>query len=250
MDIYAIRLNNMRLLVQRAGGRPAFAKKINMNYTQLNQYIGKNPTKNIGDQAARNTEEKMGLPHGWMDTLQSDTELPPLPHEAGNIVTKPRPVSLYDEGDELDEDEIEVVALRLKMSAGNGVIQWESDDEGKRHRYSKRWAASLNIRHPEKLTTVVVEGDSMEPRIPSGASITIYTHITTIRSGQVFALDYLGEFFVKRLFKEPNGVRMVSDSPDKVKYPDSFIPAEHADSLRILGAVVDVKYRPIDGPWW
>ncbi|WP_158228937.1 S24 family peptidase [Chitinimonas sp. BJB300] len=247
MDIYQIRLQNLQKLAE-GQSRKDVAERLEMGYSQLSQYVGKNPAKNIGSGVARKAEIAYGKPHGWMDILHPENLEAPL--EPGNIATRPRPVSIYDDRDELDEDEIEVVALRLKMSAGNGSMQWAVDDEGKRHRYSKRWASTLNIRYPEKLTTVVVEGDSMEPRIPNGASVTIYTHVTSIRSGEIFAVDFLGEFYIKRLFKEPDGIRMVSDSPDKHRYPDRVIQAEHAHSLRILGAIVDVKFRPVERPWW
>lgn len=67
MDIYEIRLENLRSLADEAGGRPALAKKLDMSYQLLQNYVGKNPTKKIGDKTARKAEEVFDLKRGWMD---------------------------------------------------------------------------------------------------------------------------------------------------------------------------------------
>lgn len=45
------------------------AKRLEMSYQLLQNYIGKTPTKRIGDKIARRAEETFGLPHGWMDQM-------------------------------------------------------------------------------------------------------------------------------------------------------------------------------------
>lgn len=71
MDITEIRLANLRALAGLAGGRPQLAKRLDMSYQLLQNYIGKTPTKRIGDKTARHAEEIFGLAHGWMDKLQA-----------------------------------------------------------------------------------------------------------------------------------------------------------------------------------
>ncbi|QDQ25978.1 helix-turn-helix transcriptional regulator [Chitinimonas arctica] len=229
------------------GRRPAdLARYVGVKPPSISKWMN-GGTKSVEGENLLRAAEYLQCNPNWLATGRGEE----LRAEPGNIRTEPRPASIYHDEDEVEEDEFEVMALRLKVSAGNGAIQWVMDDEGKRHRYSRRWAATLNIRFPEKLTTVLVDGDSMEPRIPNGASVTIYTHISSIRSGEVFAVDYLGEFYIKRLYREPDGaIRMTSDSPDKVRYPDRLIAAEHVDSLRVMGVVVDVKFKPVERPWW
>ncbi|WP_024905454.1 hypothetical protein [Robbsia andropogonis] len=67
MDIYEIRLQNLRALAAECGGRPALAEFMGMSYQLLNNYLGKNPTKKIGDKTARRAEVVCGREHGWMD---------------------------------------------------------------------------------------------------------------------------------------------------------------------------------------
>lgn len=97
--------------------------------------------------------------------------------------------------------------------------------------------------NPEKLVTVMAEGDSMSPGIPHGASITLNTEDTLARTGKRYAIDFLGEFFIKRLFRESDGsITIRSDNADKSRFPDWTISADHMESLNILGRVVSVTY--------
>lgn len=71
--IHEIRLANTRKLMKESGlSRSEFADKIEMAYGLLSQYIGKNPTKNIGDETALKIEEAFNKPRGYLD--QSDIQ--------------------------------------------------------------------------------------------------------------------------------------------------------------------------------
>ncbi|MBP8005840.1 MAG: LexA family transcriptional regulator [Acinetobacter sp.] len=66
--IHEIRLSNARKLMNDSGlSRSEFADKIEMSYSLLSQYIGKNPTKNIGDETAEKIEHAFGKPKGFLD---------------------------------------------------------------------------------------------------------------------------------------------------------------------------------------
>lgn len=43
------------------------ADKLGISESQLSQYIGKNPSKRIGQEVARRVERELKLPDGWMD---------------------------------------------------------------------------------------------------------------------------------------------------------------------------------------
>ena len=71
--IHEIRLGNVRKLIKESGlSRTEFAEKIEMSYNLFSQYIGKNPTKNIGDDTADKIEKAFNKPKGYLD--QSDSE--------------------------------------------------------------------------------------------------------------------------------------------------------------------------------
>ena len=61
------RRENARLLAREAGSLTAFAKTTDMSDSQVNQLIGKNPVKNIGNIVAARIEQAYGKPGGWLD---------------------------------------------------------------------------------------------------------------------------------------------------------------------------------------
>lgn len=85
-----------------------------------------------------------------------------------------------------------------------------------------------------------IEGDSMEPVYKSG-------EVALIRSngfdydGVVYALSWNDAVYIKKLYREDDGFRMVSLNKD---YPDKFIPYE--DEPRIVGQVVG-HFMPVEG---
>ncbi|MGQ5525166.1 S24 family peptidase [Chitinimonas sp. PSY-7] len=158
-----------------------------------------------------------------------------------DIATEPRPIKTYDDNDPLDKDEVAVKRLSLKVSAGTGRLQWEID-EGTSDRYRLDWIKRFGF-DPKKLTTLRVDGDSMMPRLVDGGSVVIDTSDIRPRTGKIYAVDYQGEFFIKRLFLEPDGsIRLSSDNPDKTSYPDWIVKPEHGDVLRIMGRAVQTQF--------
>lgn len=75
MDISSIRYANLQLLVNQRGGLQkgglaALARDLGKGQAQLSQIGGASPIKNIGTRLAREIEQTLGFPAGWMDTPQ------------------------------------------------------------------------------------------------------------------------------------------------------------------------------------
>lgn len=47
-------------------------EKIGMSEQQLHQYIGPNPTRNVGNTVAHRIEDSLGYPRYWMDSEDDD----------------------------------------------------------------------------------------------------------------------------------------------------------------------------------
>lgn len=69
MDIYKIRWMNFRSLAGHKGGITEAAEKLGKSQGQVSHFGGKEPSKNIGEQIAREIEEAFELPPYWLDTL-------------------------------------------------------------------------------------------------------------------------------------------------------------------------------------
>lgn len=65
MDISEIRLNNIKKLIEEYGSQVKFSKATKRAPQQIAQWLNK--TKNIGEKIARNVEEKLELPLGYLD---------------------------------------------------------------------------------------------------------------------------------------------------------------------------------------
>lgn len=62
-----IRLQNLRALIDEAGGPANAARRLEMTDSQLSQIGGRNPIRNIGTTIARRIERAWGKPVGWLD---------------------------------------------------------------------------------------------------------------------------------------------------------------------------------------
>lgn len=73
------RENTKKLMEDMKLTRAEFAATVDVGYALLGHYIGKNPTKSIGDEVARRIEEKTGKPAYWLDHdhVGIDTDLIP-----------------------------------------------------------------------------------------------------------------------------------------------------------------------------
>jgi hypothetical protein len=68
MTIYEIRRENARWLAQQCGGAKKFADLLDLAEARVSHLIGKTPSKNIGNKAARKIERAFDRPEGWLDT--------------------------------------------------------------------------------------------------------------------------------------------------------------------------------------
>lgn len=66
-NIHTIRLVNAKALAKDFSTKTAFAEKLGKEPTQVSRFMGKNPTKRIGDLIAEQIETAFGKPKGWLD---------------------------------------------------------------------------------------------------------------------------------------------------------------------------------------
>ena len=85
-----------------------------------------------------------------------------------------------------------------------------------------------------------IQGDSMKPVYEDG-EIALIRATGFDYDGAVYALSWNESVYIKRLYREENGFRMVSLNK---KYPDRYIPFE--DEPRIVGLVVG-HFMPVIG---
>lgn len=81
-----------------------------------------------------------------------------------------------------------------------------------------------------------VSGDSMEPKYPNG-SVALIRETGFDYDGAVYAVDCNRQTYIKRVYREENGLRLVSINP---KYQDIFLSYDE-DPRIIVGSFVPLK---------
>lgn len=74
-SIEKIRLDNLKFLISSFSSPADFSRYIGKHKGYISQYISNNPKINLGSKVAREIEEKLLKPFGWMDsdhTRESD----------------------------------------------------------------------------------------------------------------------------------------------------------------------------------
>jgi phage repressor protein C with HTH and peptisase S24 domain len=124
----------------------------------------------------------------------------------------------------------DVPRLAVGASAGPGV---DPEDElgFDTIRFSRRWLRSMGLQ-PERLSTIVVVGDSMEPTLRGGDEILVDRGLRPVRDG-IHVVRLGDSVLVKRIdTSRPSTIVLLSDNP---AYP----PVKCAASeVEVVGRVV------------
>lgn len=229
MDISEIRYANTRLLVKQIGSITGFAERLGKSQGQVSHFAGENPIKNIGNKIAREIEEAFDLERGWLDVQQTEKKVKKV---------KAFEIRGVDGDDGLDgETDALVSVVTAELSAGDGQTV-EFVETKYRLPYQIEWLRSVGVRKPEDVHVMVARGESMEPNVSSGDKMLIHLRNNRIESGGVYAIMLDGECRIKRLFRVADGIRIVSDNADKLKYPDDLVTPENAERLIIIGRAI------------
>ncbi len=84
-----------------------------------------------------------------------------------------------------------------------------------------------------------VSGDSMEPNYKNG-SVALIRETGFDYDGAVYAVVWNGKIYIKRIYREEDGLRLVSINP---KYKDIIAPYE--DEPRVVGLIVG-SFMPLE----
>lgn len=126
-----------------------------------------------------------------------------------------------------------------KTSTGGGYHNGDHVEVSKTHAFRIDWIKKNNWRE-EDLCVVEASGHSMEPQIRDGDVLLVNMSDKKFQSGKVYVLLFPGEGLrAKRVHRMADGrIRISSDNPDKVQFPDEHYTPEEAAHLNIVGKVV------------
>lgn len=202
--------------------------------------VGPDVLKKIADKLNVSPADLMG----WDDTPVQELKIPTSPlvqkiTEKAVKLTAPRKQKVLDfTENQLREQSNKVISLEEnlfefkvyeKLSAGTG-FSYFNDGNYDTVFYDK------DLDHD---FASWVFGDSMEPKYMNG-EVVLIKETGFDYDGAVYAVDWDGQTYIKKVYKEKDGLRLVSINS---KYKDKFAPYE--ENPRIIGKIVG-NFMPIE----
>tara|TARA_R110002124_G_scaffold117154_4_gene274044 strand:+ start:256 stop:969 length:714 start_codon:yes stop_codon:yes gene_type:complete len=226
--IEVIRRDNAKMLIADSGlTRRQFADKSGINYALLGHYIGKNPTKAIGDETAQKIEAFFDKPANWLDHEHDSNQL-----ELEAIRSRDN-VNVTDSTDGLIP--IPLYGLYFCCGDGNGSYDCEFEDIKGTRNFHPSFFRDKNIK-PEHFKLVCAANGSMSPYINDKDEVGLDISAIEVNDGKVYAILLDGDRMFKQIFREAGGaLRLHSFNAD---YPDRLVTADNHDSLIIVGEQV------------
>ena len=219
------RENTKKLIADNGLTRQEFADKAKINYGLLGHYIGKNPSKAIGDEVAQRIEAAFDKPANWLDHEHGKNE--DLFEEIKNSDT----VQVTDDMDDMIS--VPIYDLYFCCGDGNGSCEFENI-KGYR-KLPPSFFKDRNIK-PEDFKLVCASNGSMSPYINDKDEVGLNLASTEVQDGKVYAILLDGDRMFKQIFREAGGaLRLHSFNAD---YPDRLVTAENHNSLIIVGEQV------------
>ena len=141
---------------------------------------------------------------------------------------------LWDDATPLSDTEVALPFFReIELSAGSGLERQVIKNHGRKLRFSRASLRNKGVL-PENAYCVTVTGNSMEPVLLDGSTIGIDIGNTTIKNGDIYAIDHDGHLRVKMLYQMPGGVLRVR-SFNSDEWPDEYYSGSALEDIRILG---------------
>lgn len=236
-----IRRLNMLAATARVGNAAKLAGKVGTSAAYLSQIKNRTPDsksgtpKTMGDDMARRIEAAIGEPAGWIDAAHADE------WERAGLLTvgelKSMSVDSKGQGSqskggashasssnlhpviEMDDDDIKVPLVELRLSAGVAGFEVTQDGESSigSVKLDRRFVESKHY-DPSKLFALRVRGESMEPKLSAGDTVIIDTADTRPVDGGIFAVNYEGEAVIKRMSRDAGDWWLTSDNADQRRY--------------------------------
>jgi len=176
--------------------------------------------------------DKLGVSPDWLQTGKESRQH----SNVGNLVAG---IVAWEHEDDLNGgDYVFIPRYDVHVSAGNGIVVWDENrkEQPQAFRLSFIQLTGLN---PASLRVIYCRGDSMQPRIFDGDSLTVDMGQASIIDGKTYIVRIGDEIFCKVLRKLPlGGVSVISLNPE---YPTMTVSIDEADKFDVIARVVQIS---------
>ncbi|WP_075290725.1 XRE family transcriptional regulator [Histophilus somni] len=145
-------------------------------------------------------------------------------------------VSTIDTEQDYSDTHIEIELYDIKLSAGNGkpVIEWVPRKSDEPLLFREAWFRAKKL-FPDNCKAMYVRGHSMTPVLEDWDTVIVDISDTEIADGEVYALVYNKNFYIKQIIRTGKGVQLISFNPN---YEPINIPDEDLINLQVIGRKV------------
>lgn len=160
-------------------------------------------------------------------------DVPTPLHKPESNIGSPGRYRTWSSNDPLPLDEFSYIRFKKEVAfrGGDGSVEMEDYNDYKLP-FAKATLHRLGV-NPDRAMCFTIEGDSMEPVLPPGATIGVNFDDTRIKDGQIYAFRHDDLFRVKILYRLPGGQVRIS-SYNSMEYKDEFVSIE---DIVIIGRV-------------
>jgi phage repressor protein C with HTH and peptisase S24 domain len=146
-------------------------------------------------------------------------------------------LDVWDSNTPLDDDEVELPLFReVELAAGAGQTQ-VIENHGAKLRFAKSTLSRAGVQK-EHAACAFVRGNSMEPVMPDGTCVGVDTGDTTVRDGEIYAIEHGGMLRVKYLHRRPGGgIKIVSQNSIEHEAEDYTATRVVEENIRVIGRV-------------
>lgn len=141
-----------------------------------------------------------------------------------------------------EDDDVVVEVVDIELAAGSGSNTVEFVETKDHHTYKLGFLKKLGIKDHSKVKRCKVRGNSMEPTLFNGDTVSINTEDTALIDDAVYAIVVSDQLRIKRLRRTRDGGILIK-SDNSTQWPDEFIPPNEADTVKIIGRVFDKSGR-------
>ena len=250
MDKIALRRKNLRTAIDAANKKLgfksdiAFCEHYDLNASHISQLI--NGHGSFGERAARNLEKKVNWPTGLLDEASSNDDVKNPEHSSGIHIA---PIE-FRSGEAKPTNVRIPVYKDIKASCGAGIENFLEDVS----EYLDIDPYILKIMgiqtKPENLRIIYSSEYSMWPTVAPDSPLFVDISDKDpdmLKNGNVYVFTHSNELRMKRIFVSYAGgktVRLASDNPDKVRYPDEFITNEQLNEINFVGRLELALVKP------
>lgn len=188
----------------------------------------------ISKDNARLVSEKTGYSLDWLLNNVGQPKISRT-HDLSNVSPSSEwvGVDVWDSSTPLGEDDVEIPYYKsIELAAGSGCSNNE-DHNGFKLRFSKTTLRRAGA-DPKSVMAFPVHGNSMEPVLPNGTTVTVDNANKRIVDGGIYAIDQDEFFRVKLLYRLP-GKKLSIRSYNKDEFPDE---EADMDDVKIIGRVI------------